>query len=973
MAAHRHKQSALSPIEAARRYIAVIPSAVSGSNGHSQTFKVASALVWGFALDPDDALPLFEEWNENCEPSWSESELRHKLDDALAKPKKGKDRGYLLTASEFKPKERQQTTDRRPQKKTTDCEPPTAEKEGQQAVESKPAGGVGRKRGKKISDWLKLTDDDERDAALSLWLSAKPGISEEALKQIGYGSGTHRYSQHSPVVIAFGVFSPDAPPTVCGCATYRADGKRFEMGGNIEPVKVKLVKGSSAGIVGRYAAEGLAAGKHKKIIKTAGITDHLAIQSELLRLELCDEFLSFTNSSGETENPDKYSPILSKALAAAEYFVIADNDDTGRKGAEKWARHGLQCGAMVRIVILPDNVNGLPVKDVRDYFVAGKTFADLRELMDGSPALSTDDLLAPSNESDTDTPEFKEQYCTDILKELDLHIFGIRRDNTVIGYSGITRRVFSIPRIGVYGLDDLVLDGGTIIDNKVIPGESANGPAGTYPFAHVKRAISREASKRTIASQHQCGTGIWRDSETGHIVIVGGNGQAAVWTGTTLEKLTMPFYGGLQLDFNTSTECFYDFDTLKAELESFDLKDAEKQFESLLDIVSQWNWDDKNPNTIILVTGLICATLIQTVFNWRPSVYITGQAESGKSEFLKLLGFFFNQTDAIQAKPTEAAVRQFIGTSAKPIIIDELEAGKYRQPLMELLRTSGNGSKISRGNRNGHFTTSYGLRHIPWLASIECNLNNKADSSRFLDFELTPPKKSADSNGPRKQLLIPETELKNIGQSIMIALIVNANKIRDRISELRGLAIDGHGIRVVESYAVPFAVAELLFSSMESANAEHFIRQTLTSKNASNGVEALTDHDQLISDILDTVIHVNGLGDYTVEQVLKNRTLTEYTEALERIGIITEYLENFYHKGKLFVITSRLEQNLTNRIKRWEGANIGQILKRHPDAVYQQKKIKGEGNHPKRGYWIPIDVFEQKEATVGIAETQTDF
>jgi len=80
-------------IERARRYLQEVPPAISGSGGHNQTFFAACKLVIGFGLSPDDAYPLLAEWNERCEPPWTEKELRHKLDSA---DKQEGERGELL-------------------------------------------------------------------------------------------------------------------------------------------------------------------------------------------------------------------------------------------------------------------------------------------------------------------------------------------------------------------------------------------------------------------------------------------------------------------------------------------------------------------------------------------------------------------------------------------------------------------------------------------------------------------------------------------------------------------------------------------------------------------------------------------------------------------------------------------------------------------------------------------------------------
>jgi hypothetical protein len=68
-------------IQRARAYVAQMPSAVSGAGGHDQTFSVACKLV-EFGLPRDEAWPLLVEYNQRCAPAWSESELRHKLEDA---------------------------------------------------------------------------------------------------------------------------------------------------------------------------------------------------------------------------------------------------------------------------------------------------------------------------------------------------------------------------------------------------------------------------------------------------------------------------------------------------------------------------------------------------------------------------------------------------------------------------------------------------------------------------------------------------------------------------------------------------------------------------------------------------------------------------------------------------------------------------------------------------------------------------
>ncbi|WP_413431543.1 DUF3987 domain-containing protein [Crateriforma spongiae] len=67
-------------------YLAAMPPAISGSNGHSQTFAAATALVHGFGIESDRALTILQtEYNPRCVPPWSDRELQHKIKQAATK------------------------------------------------------------------------------------------------------------------------------------------------------------------------------------------------------------------------------------------------------------------------------------------------------------------------------------------------------------------------------------------------------------------------------------------------------------------------------------------------------------------------------------------------------------------------------------------------------------------------------------------------------------------------------------------------------------------------------------------------------------------------------------------------------------------------------------------------------------------------------------------------------------------------
>jgi hypothetical protein len=74
-----HEVSVKDRRDRAGRYLAKIPASVHGQEGDKQMMKVAYALVRGFDLTPDQALPLILRYDRRSEPAWGEAALVRKL------------------------------------------------------------------------------------------------------------------------------------------------------------------------------------------------------------------------------------------------------------------------------------------------------------------------------------------------------------------------------------------------------------------------------------------------------------------------------------------------------------------------------------------------------------------------------------------------------------------------------------------------------------------------------------------------------------------------------------------------------------------------------------------------------------------------------------------------------------------------------------------------------------------------------
>jgi hypothetical protein len=89
-------------INRARGYLDKVPHAISGTynengqKGHDATFTGLGKLIRRFALTREMAEEVIGDWNDRCEPPWSEAELTHKLDSIYTDSRDADDWGKFL-------------------------------------------------------------------------------------------------------------------------------------------------------------------------------------------------------------------------------------------------------------------------------------------------------------------------------------------------------------------------------------------------------------------------------------------------------------------------------------------------------------------------------------------------------------------------------------------------------------------------------------------------------------------------------------------------------------------------------------------------------------------------------------------------------------------------------------------------------------------------------------------------------------
>lgn len=165
----------------------------------------------------------------------------------------------------------------------------------------------------------------------------------------------------------------------------------------------------------------------------------------------------------------------------------------------------------------------------------------------------------------------------------------------------------------------------------------------------------------------------------------------------------------------------------------------------LIDLCDLFNWERKISARFL--AGWCAIAPICGAIAWRPHLWLTGAAGSGKSwimdnfmrPMLGKVGLF------VQSDTTEAGIRQALGYDARPVLFDEAEGESERaqvrlQNVLALMRQSSseNGSVIVKGSTSGQVKV-YCIRSCFAFSSIGVGIKQHSDSTRISVLALARP------------------------------------------------------------------------------------------------------------------------------------------------------------------------------------------------------------------------------------------
>jgi putative DNA primase/helicase len=165
----------------------------------------------------------------------------------------------------------------------------------------------------------------------------------------------------------------------------------------------------------------------------------------------------------------------------------------------------------------------------------------------------------------------------------------------------------------------------------------------------------------------------------------------------------------------------------------------------ILDIASRFLWEV--PASGLLIAGWAALAPICGSLSWRPHIWLTASAGSGKSALLNR--FLGTLLDSLALWPegstSEASIRQELRADALPVIMDEAESNeqadrKRIQDILALARVASSSGRgfVGRGGADGA-AQRFVIRSMFLLCSISTALKQGADASRFAQLTLRNP------------------------------------------------------------------------------------------------------------------------------------------------------------------------------------------------------------------------------------------
>ena len=211
-------------------------------------------------------------------------------------------------------------------------------------------------------------------------------------------------------------------------------------------------------------------------------------------------------------------------------------------------------------------------------------------------------------------------------------------------------------------------------------------------------------------------------------------------------------------------EYFYERDTAVPSIHEKPLSLLETR--NFVNLIHSLRFSDYRQGSFL--AGWIACANIGGMLPWRPHIWITGEAGSGKSTIKEqILSTYFRHSFyhvEVLGESTEPGIRQKMGPRSGALVIDEFEPGdkKSREKCTDILQLTRKSSSdteapVIKGTPSGK-SISYSPRFMAAFLSVKPFLNVDADITRFTYINMEKVNEGPEQWEELKKLLLVLTE-----------------------------------------------------------------------------------------------------------------------------------------------------------------------------------------------------------------------
>jgi hypothetical protein len=234
-----------------------------------------------------------------------------------------------------------------------------------------------------------------------------------------------------------------------------------------------------------------------------------------------------------------------------------------------------------------------------------------------------------------------------------------------------------------------------------------------------------------------------------------------------------------------------------------------QQFHDLYDRFKSWNFE-RGERDARLLLGWMGTAVLSGALNWRPMVFILGDAAAGKSSLQKEVRGILEGRIKGTVEATPAALRALMGQDAMAISFDELEAdGDDRSDkaaeVMKLARFAASGDTIYRGTKD-QGVNEFKLQGGMLFSAINPPVFRQQDMQRFCFLKVNPFKAGGASYKPPKV-----KDQLALGQALAGRMVAGWQRWEATLDCYHELLMEqGHSTRGADNFGALLAAADIL-------------------------------------------------------------------------------------------------------------------------------------------------------------------